>query len=106
MYPANVFIDDRMNEYIDKIFLLPKPSKKEKGEYNFHKTVKPLSIFEYLINISTFSENSIILDPFVGSGTALVAAKKLKRNFIGIDLNELYIEIAKKRLSEIEVKSR
>jgi DNA modification methylase len=101
MYPANVITVDNINELIDKTFLLPKPTKREKGKYNDHKTVKPLAICEYLINLSAFSKDAVILDPFVGSGTTAVAAKKLGKNYIGIDLNKKYIEIAKKRLREI-----
>lgn len=107
MYPANVFTVDRINELIDRTFLLPKPTKKEKGEYNDHKTVKPLAICEYLINLSAFSKNAVILDPFVGSGTTAVAAKKLGKNYIGIDSNEKYVKIAERRLKELdkEIKS-
>jgi len=43
-------------------------------------------------------ENGIVLDPFIGSGTTAIAAKKLKRNYIGFDLNPIYIKIAQKRL--------
>ena len=102
MYPANVFTVDSINELIDKTFLLPKPGKKEKGEYNDHKTVKPLAICEYLIKLSAFSKNAVILDPFVGSGTIAVAAKKLGKNYIGIDSNERYVKIAERRLKEID----
>ena len=102
MYPANVFTVDSINELIDKAFLLSKPTKKEKGDYNDHKTVKPLAICEYLINLSAFSKTAVILDPFVGSGTTAVAAKKLQRNYIGIDSNEKYVKIAKRRLAEID----
>ena len=102
MYPANVFTVDSINELIDKTFLLPKPGKKEKGEYNDHKTVKPLTICEYLIKLSAFSKNAVILDPFVGSGTTAVAAKKLGKNYIGIDSNEKYVKIAEKRLKEVD----
>jgi site-specific DNA-methyltransferase (adenine-specific) len=107
MYPANVFTVDNINELIDKTFLLPKPTKKEKGEYNDHKTVKPLAICEYLIKLSAFSKNAVILDPFVGSGTTAVAAKKLGKNYIGIDSNKKYVDIAEKRLKELdrEIKS-
>ncbi|MFH1381254.1 MAG: DNA methyltransferase, partial [Candidatus Omnitrophota bacterium] len=48
--------------------------------------------------LTTFSEASIVLDPFVGSGTTAIAAKKLGRRFIGIDSNQEYAEIALKRL--------
>jgi len=102
MYPANVFTVDNINELIDKTFLLPKPTKKEKGEYNDHKTVKPLVICEYLIKLSAFSKNAVILDPFVGSGTTTVAAKRLGKNYIGIDSNEKYVKIAERRLKELD----
>ena len=101
MYPANVFSTDSINEIIDKAFLISKPKKKEKGDYNDHKTVKPLAICEYLINLTAFSNNAIIFDPFVGSGTTLVAAKKLGKQFLGVDVNDRYIEIANRRLKEI-----
>ncbi|MBU0721973.1 site-specific DNA-methyltransferase [Patescibacteria group bacterium] len=104
MYPANVFTVDSINELIDKTFLLPKPTKKEKGEYNDHKTVKPLAICEYLIKLSAFSKNAIVLDPFIGSGTTAVAAKKLGKNYIGIDANEKYVKISEKRLKELDEK--
>ena len=101
MYPANVFTVDSINELIDKTFLLPKPTKKEKGDFNDHKTVKPLAICEYLIKLSAFSEDAVILDPFVGSGTTAVAAKKLGKNYIGLDANEKYVAISERRLEEL-----
>lgn len=101
MFPSNVATTQEISEVIDKCFLLPKPDKKEKGEFNIHKTVKPLALCEYIIALTTFSENAIVLDPFVGSGTTAVAAKKLGRKFIGIDINREYIEIAQKRLASI-----
>ncbi|MBI5765629.1 site-specific DNA-methyltransferase, partial [Candidatus Falkowbacteria bacterium] len=104
MYPANVFTVESINQLIDKTFLLPKPTKIEKGEYNDHKTVKPMAICEYLIKLSAFSKNAVVLDPFVGSGTTAVAAKKLGKNYIGIDANEKYVKISKKRLKEIDEK--
>jgi site-specific DNA-methyltransferase (adenine-specific) len=104
MYPANVFTINSINELIDKTFLLPKPTKKEKGYYNDHKTVKPLAICEYLIKLSAFADDAIILDPFVGSGTTAVAAKKLGKNYIGIDANEKYVKISERRLKELDEK--
>ena len=100
MFPSNVLSIDEIEEIIDKYFLLPKPTKKEKGEYNTHRTVKPLAICQYLIQLSTFSKNAIVLDPFIGSGTTAVAAKKLGRRFIGFDSNKEYVSIAIKRLEE------
>jgi len=63
----------------------------------FHPTQKPLELMEYLINTYT-NENDLILDFTCGSGTTLVAAKKLNRKCIGIELEEKYCEIAKNRL--------
>ena len=104
MHPANVFSTDFINDTVDKAFLISKPKKKEKGEYNDHKTVKPIAICEYLINLTAFSGNAIILDPFSGSGTTVVAAKKLGKQFIGVDINSKYVEIANMRLEEIDFK--
>ncbi len=104
MYPANVFSVDSINELIDKTFLLPKPTKKERGEYNDHKTVKPLAVCEYLIRLSAFADDAVVLDPFVGSGTTAVAAKKLGKNYIGIDANEKYVRISERRLMELDRK--
>lgn len=67
---------------------------------NHHPTVKPIKLMEYLIKLVT-PPNGIVLDPFMGSGSTGVAAKNLGVNFIGIEMNEEYFEIAKKRL-EIE----
>ena len=102
MHPANVFTVESINSYVDRVFLLPKPTKAEKGKYNDHKTVKPLSICEYLIKLSVFSEKAVILDPFMGSGTTAVASKKLGKNYIGVDINEKYIKIAEQRIKDLD----
>lgn len=64
---------------------------------NHHPTVKPLKLMSYLITLGS-REGDVVLDPFVGSGTTCVAAKKLKRNYIGIELDPEYVEIANARL--------
>lgn len=98
-FPSNVISTEEIGDYIDTVFLVNKPTKKEKGQLNDHKTVKPVDLCKYLIAIST-QENAIVLDPFMGSGTTAVACKELKRNFIGIELNQEYIDISNKRLRE------
>ncbi|MBI5681653.1 MAG: site-specific DNA-methyltransferase [Deltaproteobacteria bacterium] len=103
MFPANVVSTDKINEVIDKCFLISKPDKKEKGDFNLHRTVKPLSLCEYIISLTTYSNEAIVLDPFAGSGTTLVAAKKMGRKFIGIDINKEYIETAKRRVGAINM---
>jgi site-specific DNA-methyltransferase (adenine-specific) len=104
MFPANILTVENINEIIDKSFLIGKPTKKEKGDFNDHKTVKPLEICEHIIKLTAFYENAIILDPFVGSGTTAVAAKKLGLNYIGIDANPEYVKISERRLQEMDKK--
>ena len=57
-------------------------------------------ILENLI-VNSSKENDVVLDPFVGSGSTGVAAKQLNRNFIGMELNKEYFEIAKQRINEV-----
>ena len=96
-YPMNII--GEVNKAEQKYFYAPRATKKEKGVDNDHPTVKPVALMEYLIKIySPF--NSIVLDPFCGSGTTGVAAKKQSRNFVGIDLSEHYTEIARRRVTD------
>jgi site-specific DNA-methyltransferase (adenine-specific) len=66
------------------------------GKVN-HPTQKPFGVIEPLIKGSS-PINGIILDPFMGSGTTLVCAKRLSRKAVGIEIEEKYCEIAAKRL--------
>ena len=70
--------------------------KKEKTE-GYHPTQKPLYLLERIIQAST-SEGELILDPFCGSSTTGVAAKRLGRKYIGIDNVQEYIELSIRRL--------
>jgi len=62
-----------------------------------HPTQKPVALMEYLIKTYT-NEGETVLDFTMGSGTTGVAAKNLNRNFIGIELDETYFNIAKERI--------
>ena len=62
-----------------------------------HPTQKPTALMEYLIKTYT-NEGETVLDFTMGSGSTGVAAKNLNRNFIGIELDEKYFEIAKRRI--------
>jgi len=103
MFPSNILTTEPINAIMDRYFLVPKPTKKEKGFLNNHLTVKPLSLCEQLIRLITFSKDSVVLDPFIGSGTTVVAAKNLKRQFIGCDINQEYVKIAQGRLQKQEL---
>jgi len=64
-----------------------------------HPTQKPVLLLEYLIKTYT-NENETVLDFTMGSGTTGVACKNLNRNFIGIELDETYFNIAKERIGD------
>lgn len=71
----------------------------EKDYNNFHPTQKPIKLLEYLIK--TYSnENDLVLDNTMGSGSTGVACMNTNRNFIGIELNKGYFEIAKKLIEQ------
>jgi site-specific DNA-methyltransferase (adenine-specific) len=67
---------------------------------NSHPTVKPLALMEYLCKLVKMPEYNLILDPFVGSGTTLLACIRLGIPCIGIDSDEKSCEIAAKRCSQ------
>lgn len=69
----------------------------QKTERGMHPTQKPVALMEYLIKTYT-NENETVLDFTMGSGTTGVACKNLNRNFIGIELDKEYYEIAKQRI--------
>lgn len=69
---------------------------------NGHITPKPVDLLEYIIKTSS-NENDVVLDCFMGSGSTGVSAIKNNRNFIGIELDEKYFEIAKKRIEKISL---
>ena len=103
MFPSNVMTNQLIHHHLDTVFLVDKPTKKEKGIFNDHKTVKPVSLCRHLIQLTT-KKNSVILDPFMGSGTTAVACKELGRKFVGIEMNQKYIQIAKERLKNVKMK--
>ena len=75
------------------------PNKKQKGEdgKNLHDTEKPVGLMDVLIKNSS-NEGGLVLDPFMGIGAAGVSAVGNNRNFIGIELDDTYFEIAKNRI--------
>lgn len=73
------------------------PKAKERVGY---PTQKPIVLLEQIIKLVT-AENDIVLDPFMGSGTTLVAAKLLGRRFIGFDISDDALMLAEKRLNTI-----
>ena len=77
----------------------PRSIQKFKREIGLHPTQKPVALLEYLIKTYT-QENETVLDFTMGSGSAGVAAKNTNRKFIGVELDQNYFEIAKKRIQD------
>jgi len=73
----------------------------ERSEKNGHACPKPIGMWTELLERVSVKETDVVLDPFMGSGTTGVACKNTNRNFIGIELDEMYFEIAKNRIDEI-----
>lgn len=73
--------------------------KKAKSDKHLHPTQKPVELLEYLIKTYT-NENETVLDNCMGSGSTGVACKNTNRNFIGIELDEKYFNIAKERIEQ------
>ena len=69
-----------------------------------HPTEKPERLLERIILIGS-KDGDTILDPFMGSGTTGVVAKRFNRNFIGIEIDENYFKIAKKRIEDTQVEN-
>ena len=87
---------------IDKVYTDKHPTsildyKVVPPKQRLHPTQKPLDLVEYLIKTYT-QENELILDNCMGSGTTGVACKNLNRDFIGIEKDAKYFEIARQRI--------
>ena len=90
-------------ESIQKFTNYPKSILEYAPETGLHPTQKPLSLLEYLV--STYSnENDIVLDNCMGSNTTGLACQRLNRNFIGIEKDENYFNIAVSRIKGTEPK--
>ena len=92
------FLDERRGKSVQCIWtdIVMSKSGKERLDY---PTQKPLALLERMIKASS-NEGDIVLDPFCGCGTALVAAHKLNREWVGIDITHLAIAVMKRRLQD------
>lgn len=84
------------NKEMQDVWNMPSVSINEK-KFGKHPTQKPECLLERIIKAST-KEGEVVLDPFMGSGTTCVVAKRFNRNFIGIEKNQNYFNIAEKRI--------
>jgi site-specific DNA-methyltransferase (adenine-specific) len=79
------------------VLTYPKPQHNFRVDKKLHTAQKPLELVKHLVKMFS-SRGSIVLDPFLGSGTTMLACRMLWRNCIGIELNEKYVEIVKERV--------
>jgi len=84
---------------IQKYFYAPRVTRKEKGEYNDHPTVKPINLMRYLVRIYTPAGGKV-LDPFNGTGTTGIASIQEGRSYVGIELSEHYRQISEQRIQD------
>ena len=98
VYGTFGFIDKQKKHYRSPFLRYPRSIIKFNCERGLHPTQKPVALLEYLIKTYT-NENDTVLDFTMGSGSTGVASKNLNRNFIGIEKDKTYFEIAEKRLA-------
>lgn len=94
VYGKDPFLENKMGARMDII-----SDSHVSRKYN-HPCPKPIHFIKKMIERGSVRQTDTILDPFMGSGTTLVAAKQLGRKAIGIEIEEKYCEIAVKRLSQ------
>lgn len=98
MVPANVMTTGLIEDAFDKSFLVPKPTRAEKGETN-HISVKPLTLMDQLVRLVAPS-GATVLDPFNGSGSTGISALRLGRSYIGFELSPIYYKQTRRRFTE------
>lgn len=97
-YPTNIIghFDEPDHQ---KYFYAPRATRKERGEYNDHPTPKPIALMRYLCRVYA-PKGGLILDPFVGSGSTAIGAVQEGMDFVGIDLDQHYCDIAERRITD------
>jgi len=92
---------------------VPKASRSERNagldgmeENNGHPTVKPVALLEYLCRLTKTPTGGIVLDPFMGSGSTGIACVNEGRDFVGIEIDEEYMEIARRRIAWAEAEAQ
>lgn len=93
------YLDEMSGVPLQDIWDDIQPVASQAKERLSYQTQKPLPLLERIINYST-NEADVVLDPFCGCGTALVAAQKLNRRWIGIDITHLAIALMRNRLKD------
>lgn len=93
------YLDQQEGVHVDSNWIDLPPINSQADEALGYPTQKPLALLERIIAASS-NEGDVVLDPFCGCGTAVHAAQKLKRHWIGIDITHLAISLIEKRLKD------
>ncbi|MGL4398388.1 MAG: DNA methyltransferase [Luteolibacter sp.] len=93
------YLDEQEGRPIDTVWTDIPPINSQAAERLGYPTQKPLALLERIL-LASSNEGDVILDPFCGCGTAVDAAQKLKRHWIGIDITHLAISLIEKRLKD------
>jgi DNA modification methylase len=100
----NMGLDNVQGKYLDESRKVgspggtnPRNRGAESKRKNFHPTVKPIQLFNYLVTLGS-RKKDVVLDPFMGSGTTPISCVISGRNYIGIEREEEYFEIAESRV--------
>jgi site-specific DNA-methyltransferase (adenine-specific) len=78
---------------------------KHKGKRDQHPCQLPIHLMDRIILLTT-DENDVVLDPFSGTGTTAISAKRLGRKYIGFELDENYVDISRQKLKQAQPNSR
>jgi site-specific DNA-methyltransferase (adenine-specific) len=102
MKPKTFYTDEQKREFIDLVF----------GQWKYFADTRSMTKATFSMDIPTTAikiltyKNDVVLDPFAGSGTTLVAAETLDRQWIGIELSPDYAEVARKRVNTFVLEKR
>ena len=95
-YGADPYLQNRLGSRPDILI------RTETAEKFGHPCTKPIGFWQQLLLRGSVKETDMVLDPFMGSGTTLIAAKRLGRKAIGIEIDRKYCEIAVRRIDKVE----
>jgi DNA modification methylase len=103
-WPANLILGEGVTDAEwSRFFYCPKASKADRDENNTHPTVKPTDLMRYLCRLVT-PQGGTVLDPFTGSGSTGKAAILEGFNFVGIERDTEYVNIAEARIAKAQTK--